>query len=217
MEKGKECELNCLPSRYMQRFIYYLQRIGVWCRRVRQRRGYNIHSPFAFQLVKGVIYQRGCYYAYEELHQTRKGQALPERDDRLIFRLANDNQPRTALFVGPDTLDEQRYVAAACQKCTCHCATTSEEALQQAHQMGHIDFLFLNTSDPIAPLLDALLSYAGPRALFITYGIHRSRATLQAWREWIKKESVRVTFDLYWLGLAYFEARLNKQDYTINY
>ncbi|MBB3702881.1 hypothetical protein [Alloprevotella rava] len=201
----------------MQRFIYYLQRIGVWCRRVRQRRGYNIHSPFAFQLVKGVIYQRGCYYAYEELHQTRKGQALPERDDRLIFRLANDNQPRTALFVGPDTLDEQRYVAAACQKCTCHCATTSEEALQQAHQMGHIDFLFLNTSDPIAPLLDALLSYAGPRALFITYGIHRSRATLQAWREWIKKESVRVTFDLYWLGLAYFEARLNKQDYTINY
>ncbi len=217
MEKGKECELNCLPSRYMQRFIYYLQRIGVWCRRVRQRRGYNIHSPFAFQLVKGVIYQRGCYYAYEELHQTRKGQALPERDDRLLFRLANDNQPRMALFVGPDTLDEQRYVAAACQKCTCHCATTSEEALQQAHQMGHIDFLFLNTSDPIAPLLDALLPYAGPRALFITYGIHRSRATLQAWREWRKKESVRVTFDLYWLGLTYFEARLNKQDYTINY
>ena len=217
MEKGKECELNCLPSRYMQRFIYYLQRIGVWCRRVRQRRGYNIHSPFAFQLVKGVIYQRGCYYAYEELHQTRKGQALPERDDRLLFRLANDNQPRTALFVGPDTLDEQRYVAAACQKCTCHCATTSEEALQQAHQMGHIDFLFLNTSESIAPLLDALLSYAGPRALFITYGIHRSRATLQAWREWRKKESVRVTFDLYWLGLAYFEVRLNKQDYTINY
>ena len=201
----------------MQRIIYYLQRIGVWCWRIRQRRGYNIHSPFAFQLVKGVIYQRGRYYAYERLHQERKGQALPERDDRLLFRLANDNQPRTALFVGPDTADEQLYVAAACQKCACHSATTTEEALQQAQQVGHIDFLFLNTSEPIVPILDALLPYAGQHALFIVYGIHRSRATLQAWREWRNTESVRVTFDLYWLGLAYFEARLNKQDYTINY
>ena len=209
--------MNCLPSRYMQRFIYYLQRIGVWCWRIRQRRGYNIHSPFAFQLVKGVIYQRGRYYAYERLHQERKGQALPERDDRLLFRLANDSQPRTALFVGLDTADEQLYVAAACQKCTCYSAVTTEEALQQASKMGHIDFLFLNTSEPIAPLLDALLPYAGSHALFIVYGIHRSRSTLQAWREWKKTEAVRVTFDLYWLGLAYFEARLNKQDYTINY
>ena len=131
----------------MQRFIYYLQRIGVWCWRIRQRRGYNIHSPFAFQLVKGVIYQRGRYYAYERLHQERKGQALPERDDRLLFRLANDSQPRTALFVGPDTADEQLYVAAACQKCTCYSAATTEEAVQQASKMGHIDFLFLNTSE----------------------------------------------------------------------
>lgn len=151
------------------------------------------------------------------MHQTRKGQALPERDDRLLFRLANDNQPRTALFVGPDTADEQLYVAAACQKCTCYNAATTEEAVQQASKMGHIDFLFLNTSEPIAPILDALLPYAGQHALFIVYGIHHSHQACSVERERKKTEAVRVTFDLYWLGLAYFEARLNKQDYTINY
>ena len=201
----------------MPHIIYYIRRIMVWCRRFRQRRGYNIHSPFAFQLVKGVIYQRGQYYAYASLHRTRQGKALPERDDRLLFRLANDNQPRTALFVGPDTKDEQHYVEAACKKCTCRSVRTTEEALQQVEEWGQLDFLFVNTPEPTADLLNAMTPHAGPQALFVCYGIHRNKKALHSWQQWRETVSVRVTFDLYWLGLAYFEARLNKQNYIINY
>ena len=66
-----------------------------WMRRFRHRRGYNIHSPFAFNLVTGVIYERGAYYAYDDLRNLRKTvpSKLRERDDRLLLRLINASAP----------------------------------------------------------------------------------------------------------------------------
>ena len=34
-----------------------------WLLRFRKRCGYGIHSPFAFQFVTGVIYEKGAYFA----------------------------------------------------------------------------------------------------------------------------------------------------------
>ena len=39
----------------------------VWLSRIRKRKGYGVHSPFAFDLVTNVLYNKEKYYAYEEM------------------------------------------------------------------------------------------------------------------------------------------------------
>ena len=68
-----------------------------WLRRFRHRRGYGIHSPFAFGFVTGVVYEAGAYYAYAPLAQKwrgkLKGSPLRPKDLRLLLRLANFQHP----------------------------------------------------------------------------------------------------------------------------
>ena len=47
------------------RFMVLFRCPLVWLMRVRHRRGYGIHSPFAFGFVTGVVYEDGAYYGYE--------------------------------------------------------------------------------------------------------------------------------------------------------
>ena len=41
--------------------------VFVWCCRVRHRRGYGVHSPYAYNLIKQVFFETETFYAYEEL------------------------------------------------------------------------------------------------------------------------------------------------------
>ena len=77
--------------------------------RIFRRRGFGVQSPFAFDLITGVIYQRTPYYAYDALRRQEK-QLAPEKDNhwlseplrlkRLLFRLANEVKADTIVDVG---------------------------------------------------------------------------------------------------------------------
>ena len=47
----------------------------VWLLRFRHRRGYGVHSPFAFNFITDVVYQRLPYYKYCELALQERAQA----------------------------------------------------------------------------------------------------------------------------------------------
>ncbi len=38
--------------------------LWIWIKRFRKRKGYGVHSPFAFQLITQVINQKTPYYAF---------------------------------------------------------------------------------------------------------------------------------------------------------
>ena len=82
----------------------FLHRIYIRTLRFRHRNGYGVHSPFAYNLIKGVIYESHMYYAYPELARMRGSYAgrlsVSGRMDRLMFRLANYVRPEKAAIVG---------------------------------------------------------------------------------------------------------------------
>ncbi len=90
-----------------------LRKIWIWMKRFRHRRGYGVHSPFAFNLITYVIYCKNAYYAYEELSRIReevnsgrdqKGRATGStKRYRLLFRLANFAAPAHILSLGTGT------------------------------------------------------------------------------------------------------------------
>lgn len=89
----------------------------IWVARFRKRKGYGVHSPFAYSFIRGVVLETSAYYAYAELAQlhpwwVRWGRLYPMMCRRLLFRLANYAEPKTVVLLTKDKLVEN-YVRAA--------------------------------------------------------------------------------------------------------
>lgn len=232
-EKARAGDGNPMPERHQRQFaIFFVHSqpmkdplrplLHAWARlrRFRHRRGYGIHSPFAFQLVTGVIYEKGEYYAYRRLAALRKGTrtALRERDDRLLLRLINHHGADSCWVVGHHTELTCKYLQAG--RARCRIRSTAEATPTLFHTWlanGDMpDMVCLIGCRDWHELLRALLPHCHDRCLVAIEGIHRHKGG-RLWKEAIREEAVRVTFDLYDWGLLYFEKRLNKQDYLISY
>lgn len=63
----------------------------IWLRRFRHRKGYGVHSPFAFGFIKQVLEEHDAYYAYRQIDsRLRWWQRFRyRRHQHLLFRLRN--------------------------------------------------------------------------------------------------------------------------------
>jgi len=82
-----------------------LCRQWIWLKRFRHRRGYGVHSPFAFDFLTYVVYERGEYYAYRELKKRYPVVCLCGGLHRLkcrkfLFRLSNYVHPSLIRIYG---------------------------------------------------------------------------------------------------------------------
>ena len=174
----------------------------IWLRRVRHRCGYGIHSPFAFNLVTEVLYSHGEYYADQKLSLllptvVRRLRLRPLAIHRLLFRLANHWQP--GIIAAPGlTPAEWNYLHEGC-----HHAVIDNDMPR-----GQADMLLLHTPRP-----DWAKHISESSLLVIT----DLRHNLPFWKKVLNHPATRVTFDLYDVGLAIFNPKLNKQDYIINW
>lgn len=70
-------------------------------RRYVRRRGFGIHSPFAFDFVCRVISQPCRYYCYPRLDEAARRAGLRRGVLRLVFRVALFFRPRSMAVFGP--------------------------------------------------------------------------------------------------------------------
>lgn len=193
----------------MNLFSNILIRCYVRLCRFRHRRGYGIHSPFAFGLVTKVFYERGAYYAYAPLRNMRRQIAhnTTERGDRLMLRLINAFQPNDCFIGGEQTQLTAQYLRAGKPSCQ----FWPIESLDAAEEL---DMLYLDMPD-WEPWATKALTKMSDKGCIVVRGIHRNARMLKAWQRLTKQEVVRVSFDLYDYGVACFRQDLHKQDYII--
>lgn len=200
----------------MRKATETLSRCWTWLRRFRHRCGYGIHSPFAFNLVTGVVYESGEFYAYAPLSEKRGAATGREKDDRLMLRLANDHQPRTCLTDIAPGEATAAYLEAGCRKCRFR--GFKDEGWREALDgWKQVEMVYSDTPAHWPELLAAVRPYVCGRTLVVLKGIRRDAAAKAAWKELEGSPETRVAFDLGDIGLAYFDPKLNKQSYTINY
>lgn len=63
---------------------YYIKAI----RRLRHRRGFGVHSPFAFSLITKVIEENFMYYSYAEIEQIRRERLQGKLNRKILNRRA---------------------------------------------------------------------------------------------------------------------------------
>lgn len=192
-----------------------------WFRRFRKRCGYGIHSPFAFSLVTGVIYEKGEYYAYEHLEELRNctNAFLRHKDDRLLFRLVNHAAPSNGVVICTQLGITKEYLREARKTADWHFMSpfSSQKPADVFRRLQQVDFIYIDDVYHTERILEAALPFVTDRTLLVVRNIHHNPALSKIWKIFIQHPQVRVTFDLYDFGLVYFERRLNKENYIINY
>lgn len=185
----------------------------VWLLRFRHRRGYGVHSPFAFRLITEVFYEKGEFYAYAPLAAARQGVVCgqSERLDRLMLRVVNEVRPRRVALWGERVGMTRRYVEAGCR------TAQVEEVGNGLLPTRNYDFLYARRPADCLSLFAEFAGQAPARALYVVEGIHRSRRAAAQWRAVTHHPCATVTFDLYDVGLAFIHPKLNPQNYIVNF
>lgn len=225
----------------------------IWLRRFRHRKGYGVHSPFAFNLITFVIYENLSYYVYKTLADIRKEilnkygykskQLNTQKVDKLLFRLVNYIQPDNLIELGTHTGLSTLYVASARKGVRCYTfdfesadnktaqqlfneskldirfsiAETEENMYSLLHEIKPFNFILFNQKEVNRELWNYCVKKAHGNSLYVITGIHDSKEMSAWWKEIIADKDTGITFDLYHIGLVFFDKTKIKQHYIINF
>lgn len=201
-----------------------LKRPFIWLSRFRYRCGYGVHSPFAFSLITDVIYEKMPYYAYQSLQKEQKKvfrehgwKKVSKKINRFLFRLVNRMQPATIVEVGAPSATSLYLQSAKPSAGYLFAADLSELFLDADVP---VDFLYLNDyrkPDLIEETFRICVRRTTPNSVFVIHGICYSKAMKALWKRLQTDERVGITFDLYDVGLLFFDKTKIKQDYKVNF
>lgn len=215
-----------------------------WFCRFRHRRGYGVHSPSDFFLITFVIYEQWPFYAYSVLHGLRKRvEHLPhyrEKVDKLLLRLVNYLQPSHLFEIGTGSGLSTCYMAAGNVKmavtswdskvaeevkqpvpatqAVCYCQGGVDEAceawkkLSPSKVMVHIAHTSLYKE-----AYEQLVSMADSKTCFVIGTPYADEAKKKWWKEVIADPRTGVTFDLYDIGLVFFDKQRVKEHRVVNF
>lgn len=208
------------------------RRPWIWLSRFRQRKGYGVHSPFAYSFIRGVVLESSAYYAYADLAPlhpwwVRWFHLYPMQCRRLLFRLANFAEPRT---VELRTADEvaAKYIRAAVPRAEVRRkegAMSGEvrrkegglAAVPEGSPEGREAADFVLVGKERLEEAAAVAARMPERGMLVCEGIHESRRAKEIWRTIREAPHTGVTFDLYTYGVAFFNPKLHKQHYKVNF
>ncbi len=205
-------------------FLLCIKRPFIWLSRFRYRCGYGVHSPFAFSLITDVIYEKMPYYAYASLEKEQK-RLVRERGysrgsqkvNRFLFRLVNKVQPATIVEVGRPSV-ASLYLQSAKPSAEYLFASDLSELFLDTDVP--VDFLYLNdyrNPELLEKVFDICVRRTTLKSVFVVHGICYSKEMKALWKRLQEDERAGITFDLYDLGLLFFDKTKIKQHYIVNF
>lgn len=199
----------------------------IWLRRFRHRRGYGVHSPYAFDYIMHVIYEDDAYYKYKSLvaEQRRlrpaKGRQWAHAEStklkRLLFRIVNHAQPTNIIDLGPVTASELYLRAGKDGVDYLHASNLSELFLDMGMS---VDFLYVHdfrNPQLVHEALNVCLQRTAAHSVFVIEGIGYTAGMRRIWNDVKCHEGVGITFDLFDVGIVFFDFSMHKQDYVVNF
>lgn len=204
--------------------LLWLKRPFIWFSRFRYRCGYGVHSPFAFSLITDVIYENRPYYAYRSLAIEQKKWIKEQKWDRgtlkvnrLLFRLVNRVQPQTIVEIGYPSVASLYLQSAKTSAEFLFASDLSELFLEPD---ATIDFLYLNgdeNPDLLEEAFHVCVRRATSKSVFVIQGICCSTPMKELWKRLQTDERTGITFDLYDVGILFFDKTKIKQHYIVNF
>ena len=215
-----------------------------WCRRFRKRCGYGVHSPYDFYLITFVIYEKLPYYVYTPLKELRNEvkslSHYREKVDKLLFRLVNHLRPSLLLEIGTGSGLSSCYMASGNQQMDVltsdqHCNPEVKKILADYSRIKYDEMdlqdMFLEWDKKkdakvmvhiahtpnYKEAYEKLLPLADERTCFVIGSPYADKEKKSWWKEVIADSRTGVTFDLYDIGLIFFDKKRIKEHRIVNF
>lgn len=201
-------------------------RIWNWCRRIKHRRGYGVHSPTDFFLITSVIYEMRSYYAYRMLKLHKYDYYLPHyrsKINRLLFRLVNFYQPPNLIEVGCENGEAFSYMRAASQKMIAFSVRMKEKEMvlsqmeKYLEEVEPVGCLHIGHTPFYKEVYETAIPYVSRDSWFVVGGIHQSREKRMWWKQVKDDPRTGITYDLFDIGLIFFDKNRYKEHYIVNF
>ncbi len=212
-----------------------------WCKRFPHRRGYGVHSPTDFFFITSVIYEHLPFYAYASLRKKIKDENISpyyrEKINRLLLRITNYKQPRNIIEIG--TKDGIHTLFLHAGKPSTQIFTFDSNISKHTEnsllpypnivyqnidrlssvmkKLEYIDCIHITDISDYNKWLELLLPYIDKQTYIIISKPHENKIKTQWWKELIKDERTRISFDLYELGIIFCDTKRVKKNYIVNF
>lgn len=193
---------------------YKVQRYLHWLRRIKYCRGFGVQSPSAYRFIRYVINEHYPYYAYDELRKEMpRLDSLTRKRMELYFRVANFRQASLWLDFCERNDVIATYVGRGCHATQVRRITD----LQQITADDRIEVLRICPTAGSEAVLEAALQQADDRTIFIIEDIGYNDTAKRMWQKLLESDITSVSYDLYYLGIAFFDRKRYKANYVVNF
>ena len=193
---------------------YKVQRYLHWLRRIKYCRGFGVQSPSAYRFIRYVINEHYPYYAYDELRKEMpRLDSLTRKRMELYFRVANFRQASLWLDFCERNDVIATYVGRGCHATQVRRITD----LRQITADDRIEVLRICPSAGCEALLEAALQKTDDHTLFIIEDIGYNDTAKRMWQKLLESDLTSVSYDLYYLGIAFFDRKRYKANYVVNF
>lgn len=193
---------------------YKVQRYLHWLRRIKYCRGFGVQSPSAYRFIRYVINEHYPYYAYDELRKEMpRLDSLTRKRMELYFRVANFRQASLWLDFCERNDVIATYVGRGCHATQVRRITD----LQQITADDRIEVLRICPTAGSEAVLEAALQQADDHTLFIIEDIGYNDTAKRMWQKLLESDITSVSYDLYYLGIAFFDRKHYKANYVVNF
>lgn len=193
---------------------YKVQRYLHWLRRIKYCRGFGVQSPSAYRFIRYVINEHYPYYAYDELRkELTRLDSLTRKRMELYFRVANFRQASLWLDFCERNDVIATYVGRGCHATQVRRITD----LRQITADDRIEVLRICPTAGSEAVLEAALQQADDHTLFIIEDIGYNDTAKRMWQKLLESDLTSVSYDLYYLGIAFFDRKRYKANYVVNF
>jgi hypothetical protein len=171
------------------------------------------------------IRYKNCEYTVKQYLDKH---CFSESEDRLLFRLANRFRPRTILMTGSDLALAPLYLTAYSKDARCiviekekDVAVVSRKYIEKYSSSielvcsgdfvnSNIDFIVLGNGSSD---FETSLELINDETVLVIADINASKVSRKNWKLICNHPRVTVTFDLYSLGIVFFNPKLHRKSY----
>lgn len=204
-----------------------------WLQRKRHAKGFGIHSPFAFNFITQIVYEKHGYYAFSDIANILSAHNIQETNvkiNHLSYRVVTHFRPKTILEMGLSDGINTLYIGSASPDATRHCLYSEDKKtllasnLQEYYSknveiIDKVDssecydaiFIYLNR---FAVDTDKLFSMSSDNTFWVISGI-KSGNGRRLWKNIVKDKRSRITFDMKDIGIVILKQSYNKRHYLI--
>ncbi len=186
-------------------------------RRIKHRKGFGVHSPFAFAIITEVIEEKLPYYAYSSMQRRYDKKApIPFKVVCLLFRLANRFSCRNIAILGDEQYARMPLTEVDSRN---NVSIFSDVASLAAAEGTKYDMIVVNQNpfQSESQLADWVLVHAAAESVVFAKGIQPRHSLESFWDAFSELDDVPITMDLFDYGLAILKPNFFKQHYIVSF